>query len=450
METERLFGNQAPYPQQHKEDPEYMTPPSRIRRGLRWIGWNVLWLSVGLMSVVGSVEVYLRVTTPFMSSSNPTRFLPKVGLILNRNAEVRSTHQLDYWTISRTNSFGFLDREPPNPEWAMASCHITMIGDSFVEARHVPIAEKFHVQLEALASRHLPRLNITTSAFGYIGTSQIAQLPYYDEFARHLHPKLLVLVFVPNDFSGNSPTLTALTQGFDPHHSPFTTVAKDENGIMTVRPPSPDFRTFRFQLYDYPWFVPVKDWLVQKFYFVAWMKTMMFQERLKRLLLGIDKSGSLPLNRSYITAKAELLRRHPDYATRLDGWNPTTQGHLDITAYEKKLPFVLEEAVEFTAFALDRFKDRAVRDGAALVILSIHRMGTRGHPLYDRLSALADARGIPVIDQHGYILRQRDDPAEANWAHDGHWNPTGHRWAAEALLEYLKQHPEICDGAAAR
>ena len=196
-------------------------PPRRTRRILRWVGWNALLLSVGLASVAGVAEVWLRVTTPFMHSIVPWYFHPKAGLILKPNAEIRWTNGLDFWTISRTNSLGFLDREPPAPECAAASCHVTMIGDSFVEAREVPIADKFHVRLEDLASRHLPRLSIITSAFGRRGTGQINQLAYYDEFARHLHPSLVVLVFVRNDFSDNSPILTALRLGIDPEHSTF-------------------------------------------------------------------------------------------------------------------------------------------------------------------------------------------------------------------------------------
>ena len=123
-------------------------PSPRIRSSLRLVGWNVLLLIVGLASIACVGEIWLRVTTPFMYSPIPEYFHPKVGLILKPNAEIRSTNGLDFWTISRTYSLGFLDREPPTPEPAAASCHITMIGDSFVEAREVPIADKFHVRLE--------------------------------------------------------------------------------------------------------------------------------------------------------------------------------------------------------------------------------------------------------------------------------------------------------------
>ena len=109
------------------------------------------------------------------------------------------------------------------------------------------------------------------------------------------------------------------------------------------------------------------------------------------------------------------------------------------------MPPVYEDALDFTAFALDQFRERADRDGAALVILTSNNMGTRGDLGFDRLTALAEARGIPVIDYHDYVLRQGAEPRrDARWEHDFHWNIAGHRWAAEALLEYLKANQEIC------
>ncbi len=99
----------------------------------------------------------------------------------------------------------------------------------------------------------------------------------------------------------------------------------------------------------------------------------------------------------------------------------------------------------FTAFALDQFKERAERDGASLVILTTYTTGTRGHPIFDRLNAMAEARGIPVIDQYDYIRRQGADPeSDARWTYDDHWNVNGHQWAAEALLKYIKENPEVC------
>ena len=70
-------------------------------------------------------------------------------------------------------------------------------------------------------------------------------------------------------------------------------------------------------------------------------------------------------------------------------------------------------------------------------------------PLLDGWDGSRLPWGIPVIDQYDYIIRQGGRAGDARWPHNLHWSPTGHQWAAEALLEYLEQHPETCGGAVA-
>ena len=66
--------------------------------------------------------------------------------------------------------------------------------------------------------------------------------------------------------------------------------------------------------------------------------------------------------------------------------------------------------------------------------------------MFERLSEMAATLGIPVIDQSTYMISQGVKPRVARWPHDFHWSPAGHRWAAGALLEYIEEHPAICDG----
>ena len=117
-----------------------------------------------------------------------------------------------------------------------------------------------------------------------------------------------------------------------------------------------------------------------------------------------------------------------------------SSAHFGLSAQGDGSPFYTE-AFAFTAFGLDEFKKRTERDGAALVILATHAM-SRG--VLVRLEEMAAARGIPVIDQGDYIRRQGAELRDAHWAHDCHWNPAGHQWAAEALLEYLKRNRDVC------
>ena len=436
--------------------------PRRRVRVLRLLGWNVLLLTIGLALIAAAGEAWLRLTKPFMHRSESRSFVPGVGALYEPGSEVRWTNGSEFWTVSRANRWGFLDRPPPSPERTAAGCHVTLIGDSFVEAKRVPIADKVQVRLEDLARRRLPHLDVTTSAFGIGGTGQVHQLPFYDHYARRLHPRLLVLVFVPNDFPDNSPILRALRTGIDPDRQPWTTALRGADGGFELRPPEPEYG--RFQLFtDVPTTLtyPSLTWMSQRSWFVAWTARA----------LGVDGETPRPSWSRIVERKQrmrELLSQRPGYRMlddpRLDRYLMRSRLFTWVFAEEDLLPPVFSEALAATGFALDEFKARAERDGATLVILATHRMrhdsfeappssnGLVSHPskpghhgrLFDRLLVLARARGIPVIDQHGYIVRQGGDPRAAQWRRDAHWTPTGHRWAAEALFEWLEGHQEVC------
>ena len=411
--------------------------PQNFRHALRLVGWNALFLVLGLalIGVVG--EMYFRLRAPFLKVDASFAWFSTIGRIYTPNTEARWTNRLDFWAESRTNSLGFLDREPIGLERAAASCHIAMIGDSYVEARQVPIADKFHVRLEELAAEELRHLDITTSAFGIMDTGQVNQLAYYDEFAQALRPALLVLVFVDNDFMNNAPILDGLQRGMDPDRLTEVSATRGADGTITLRPPHPpsaESRLATMASTSPPWYTRVTDRLSGMSPFAKWLKIK------TKAWFPADTDPEL------IAWVALLSRRSPRYAALFDGWRPTTRGDIhEPFLYAQDLPPVYEDGLDFTGFALDQFRERADRDGAALVILTSNYMGARGDLGFDRLTALAEARGIPVIDYHDYVLRQGAEPRrDTRWEHDNHWNIAGHRWAAEALLEYLKENQEIC------
>ena len=407
----------------------------RVRRVLLLIGWNTVFIVVGLTLIVVAGEAYFRWKVPFTHVQISTRFDPEMGITGKTNALVYSTNHLDFWTVSRTNRLGYLDREL-QPAMASMNCHIVMIGDSMVEARQVAISDKAQVKLEELAAQTLPHLMVTTSAFGTLATGQINQLPHYDKYVRAMDPNLLVLVFHINDFWDNSPFLSAMIKGYHPEHMPFVTARKNEDGTMRLRPPDPGYVAFNRPGNRVP-----PSWLQR------WTEVSRFAEWIEA-----KKKSQGELHASvrdpWMLEWMRQLQEYPVYETLPLEWWPSSLAEADDIFREDDLPLFYEESLDFTEFALDEFKKRADRDDTALVILSTHHVGTEGDPAFDRLKAMAQARGIPVISQLDYIIRSGGGGRrveDANFRHDIHWTITGHRWAGEALLQYLAQNQRICD-----
>ena len=418
----------------------------RVRRTLRVAGWNAALTAAGLMLLAAAGELWLRSAVPFMTSSVPNVFVPGVGRIGKPGAEVRATNRLDFWQVSRFNREGFLDREPPRAESAADACHVTVIGDSFVEAREVPIADKLQVRLEVLAERRLSSLHVTTSAFGRNGTGQINQLAYYDEFARKRAPGLIVLVFARNDYFENSRLLIALSSLRDPNRLPVMTAERAADGALRLRPPNPEYEdqeSIRRRRGDLgAWYPP------------SFMRYVRAATR--RVARWSYLGGWLDAHADVLTqpeatpdriAWADVLRKkHPDeplldaFARR--EWPAGTRFLNDLFAADP-LPPPYAAELEYTVFALDQFRRRAERDGASLVILAIHHLRP-GEPSFDRLRAIAGELRIPVVSLYDHVVRRGGRVRDAYWRHDYHWTPAGHQWAAEAILEHLRRRPDVC------
>ena len=400
--------------------------------------WNAAFIIAGLLLIALAGEAYFRLTRPFIDSRITYQFVDGVGLIREPNAELRYANWgEDNYVVSRANSQGFLDREPVSAERAASGCHIAFIGDSFVEAKDVSSAYKFHARLEGMAARELPHLGITTQAYGIANTGQINQLPFYDEYARRLSPKLVVLVFYLNDFADNSIALQALNSGADPDRMPYMSAQRDAHGVMTLRSPDPEYRRFRLPRPLRPskrWHESALGRLVRVSHFAKWAETE-----------GLIRIKASVISESRIMTWAGMIAEHPCCASLADGWQPSGGWDLARQFTEERLPPVFDEALEYTAFGVEQFKRRAERDGATLIILAATGdMGTRGDPQFERLSAIAEARGIPVISDYDYIVSQGRDAWDGRWL-EGHWNAVGHQWAAAAVLEWLKANQDVCD-----
>ena len=130
-------------------------------------------------------------------------------------------------------------------------------------------------------------------------------------------------------------------------------------------------------------------------------------------------------DRESISTRYERLHLRPDYEGLLGERQPTG-AELHGEFAKENLPPVFVDTLEFTAFALDQFKERMDRDAVSLVILASHRTKVLGKRLFDRLHALAEARSIPIIDQYDRTLAKL--PSPKGWS--GRMSSTGMPLAA--------------------
>ncbi|RME58557.1 hypothetical protein D6779_06250 [Candidatus Parcubacteria bacterium] len=387
-----------------------------------------------LLSIGG--ELYFRREMPFISTVWPTHFDDRYGFNFEPNAEVRWTNLADYWVSERTNSLGFLDREPPVKEKGEDVCRVVFIGDSFVEAAQVPLRDKFHIVFESMANQSLRTgFRYETIAFGYSGAGQINELPFYDVFAKSFEPDVLVLVFVVNDFANNSPELESVRNGWHPYHPPRLFYAFDrERNSYTVIPIDPMWMDY---LLPKSIFVPtpqnrVGQWLQNKSYLYAWLSSRY------NFMFRASKMAEIYRNRMVSLEKQGLVS-----ADVFGTWDPRLK-NMDIMFDENALPPVFQDAIALTGKAFDEFQARSDRDRFSLVVLSVADVHARYPVMFSRLASLLSERHIPLVDQYEYLQRKGHDPDAAHFRYDGHWNEDGHRWAAEALLEYFKEHPGVC------
>lgn len=432
-----------------------------------WIRTNVLpgvLISVLVVALlIGAGEVYLRSTRPFVKPTWVSRFDPVLGFVFEPGATIRQTNHLDFWVESKANRLGFLDREPPEPG-SHHTCRIAFVGDSFVEAVQVPIEQKVHVRLEQIWNSGSVARRLETMAFGYSGTGQANQLPWFDLIAPY-QPDLVVLVFVANDFANNHAWLEAARNGWHPEHPPRPFLVKDMGGRYTYRPPDPDWRQHLLPVHvtnTHTFGVRpgagrrsrFGAWLHERFDGKSYLYTSLY--RLWQLRRSTPRSlqGSIP-------DTVRVLRTLPEEGGRFGDWAPPNDLGIDDMFYAASMPPVFHEALANTEEALRQWKQRAEGSGARLVILASHGVETpfwspepaaamRRH--YDptrqirRLRAMADRLDIPVISQVDYIRRVGGSVARASFAHDGHWSPYGHEMAARAMAEWLTAHPEVCEG----
>lgn len=404
------------------------------RRSLRKY---VLMLGVPVMAglfAIAAAEAVARQIYPWLHEETQwnAEFVDDVGFVFIANTIIKHTNKLDFSVQAPTNSLGFLDSEPaPLP----GGCHVTFIGDSFVEAAQVEIKDKFQRIIQSEAANKFPKWRLTTSAFGYSGTGQLNQLPFYDKFARQHRPKLVVLVFVSNDFANNSVILESLRYGWHPQHAPRVFARKKDDAYEITHTD--------------------KDWTHYLISHPGETTSPYLHDLLKRHSM-LYLWGWLTLSNKYPTMKclegatcpdtvlsrARTLKGKKDTADQMTMWKDEYAANLDGDFRHLADDAMYFEATQLTEYAIGEFQKRAREDNAELAIFAASEMRLLNHNgsnrSFETLKAMAEKLSIPLIDQYDYIVANGGNPIDSQFKYDRHWSKQGHKWAADAVLNFIK------------
>lgn len=402
----------------------------RAGKGIRQ---NLLIAALSVTLTVALLEATLRVTTPFIGNVWPSHFDPEIGFVFDPGSEVRWTNGIDFWTRTRANEQGMLDRPLRGPK-PPGVCRVLFVGDSFVEAAQVPIADKMQVAIERLARERSDLPPVEAAAVGYSGTGQANQLPLYERIGRAFQPDVVVLVFVKNDFTNNSAVLTSVVNGLHPRHLPrvFFVPGNGPGGFVR-QPIDPAWR-------DEP--LPVTDAVSPRARADAVLGRTSYAYAFARARLQWIFPGLAPIEDD--APRMAWIAGLDGLTGVFDGWDRSRFPEPDDVFFAPgPLPPLFAQALDATRAAFVEFTRLAREDGFRLLVLGTHSLRAPS-PQVERLRAILDPMGIPYVDQSDFIRAAGGRREEAYFAHDGHWNATGHRWAAEAVLAHIVAEPAPC------
>ncbi len=123
----------------------------------------------------------------------------------------------DFANPVKLNSLGFHDRDYPVERPAPATYRILVLGDSYVAAWEVPVADTFHKLLEARLTKEDPlqRASYQVIAFGQGRTAQETEIQWLRKYGALFRPDMVVLLFFcGNDFMENDETTFAAASRF--------------------------------------------------------------------------------------------------------------------------------------------------------------------------------------------------------------------------------------------
>ena len=315
--------------------------------------------------------------------------------------------------IVKTNSIGFHSSEY-SKEKPKNVFRIAVVGDSFTEAIQVPLKKTYFSILEQKLNEELSSsttLKYEIMSFGLSSHGTYKNLMYAREYALRYNPDLIIDLF----FSSND-----ITDDF----------------------------------WDYPDEIPVFD----KNDKLVFPKAKPVQFSLKQKIKDVARKSILieHLHKYYITAKI-------NYKTK----SGKDQKPIGIQIYLAKYPQLWKDMWQKEEKLFQEFQSLAKENKSKFLLVSRPRHGFLHPEEFDKskadivgngdmedydfdkpeklLAQIASSSGMLYLNLHPHFQKkaQKDTKARVHWTCDGHWNETGHEWAADGIYQFLIDNPNI-------
>lgn len=338
---------------------------------------------------------------------------PEVGQILEANQRARWVDD-DYDVEVLTNSAGFHDVEHETDK-PRGRYRIVVLGDSFIEGLAVPIELGFTKQLETMLQAHVKEARIEVINLGVAGVGPAQYLRMLERRGLAYNPDLVIMAIYPeNDYWDSYYELSG-----GPSKAFY---ALNPDGTLQYIPPLASKLSVRIR--------PI-----------------------------LRKSAFLTLFRRGI-AMTSLEHKLGTWGL-LQAPGIASEHSMKWTVYDSSLPHPWPQAYRTTLRTISASNELAHKNSAGFIAMMIgsvamlenrwdevfseypapRNMAMDSRQPFEAIVQLGQHEGFTVIDLAEYFASDfKITKMSRSWPHDGHWNSSGHRFAAEIMSAYLLSH----------